>query len=163
MTTITQATQHAIDTYGPEHCLEAHRLNEIDGEGANTIAQLLGYTDHLTLIGNRLCNAGREITEQASGGDPFCKSLLVEVHGTTNVQTFVNTLARHYAELFVTDSEYAYSAARITPEALAAKMTAALVAGTANKDGAGIKRTCKELGISYTYGAIATYITEPQA
>ena len=37
------------------------------------------------------------------------------------------------------------------------KMMAALVAGTANKDGQAIKATCKRLGIKYTYKGIKEY------
>lgn len=57
----TKATQQAIDTYGTDKCLEAHRLNSDDGEGASTVAQYLGFTDYLTATGNKLIDAGREI------------------------------------------------------------------------------------------------------
>ena len=57
----TSATQRAIDLYGPDRCLEAARMNDEDGEGANTIAQLLGFTDYLTATGARLIDAGREL------------------------------------------------------------------------------------------------------
>lgn len=72
--------------------------------------------------------------------------------------TFYAKLAEVYAELFANDAEYAYSAARSTPEDLARKMTTGLAAGTANKDGQGIRRTCKALGIAYTYKAIREYL-----
>lgn len=75
---------------------------------------------------------------------------------TKNQVTFRDTLARHYVTLF-SEPDYAYSAARNTPEGLAAKMTTSLIKGDANKDGEGIKRTCKELNIPYTYKGLAAY------
>lgn len=75
----------------------------------------------------------------------------------TQAQTFRDTLAAQYRELFKT-AEYLYVAARMTPEALATRMTDSLKAGTANKDGDGIKRTCKALKIPYTYAAIESYL-----
>lgn len=71
---------------------------------------------------------------------------------------FAATLAEQYADLFVNDPEYAYSASKCTPDSLARKMTIGLTSGRANKDGAGIKRTCKALGINYTYKAIREYL-----
>lgn len=76
----------------------------------------------------------------------------------TNAQRFETELATQYASLFET-TEYAYVAARMTPQALAAKMTASLAAGTANTDGAGIKRTCKALGVRYTKRDIRAYLS----
>lgn len=81
----------------------------------------------------------------------------------SSIDTFQTALAAHYTDLFENDPEYAYSAARISPEALAEKMTKAIVAGTGNKDGAGVKRTCKQLGINYTYKAIEAYLSAPGA
>ena len=40
-------------------------------------------------------------------------------------------------------------------------MTLALAKGEANKDGEGIKRVCKRLGIKYTYKAIGEYLNAP--
>lgn len=73
-------------------------------------------------------------------------------------ERFEATLASQYRDLFAADPEYAYSAARCTPEGLAAKMTEALAKGSGNKDGAGIRRTCKAIGIAYTYTAIRNYL-----
>lgn len=81
----------------------------------------------------------------------------------TQFQTFCDELQRQYAVLFATDPEYAYAAARMTPETLAIKMTASLAAGTANKDGAGIRMTCRMLKIPYTYTAIRAYLTDKGA
>jgi hypothetical protein len=78
-------------------------------------------------------------------------------------------LMRAYADLFVNDPEYAYSAARCTPSELAYKMTLGLARNEANKDGGrlpcnlkGIKRACKLLGIKYTYKAIDEYLNAPE-
>lgn len=57
----TSATQRAIDTFGPDRCIEAARMNEEDGSGANTIAMDLGVTDKLTHSGNCMIDAGREL------------------------------------------------------------------------------------------------------
>lgn len=75
----------------------------------------------------------------------------------TNKQKFMDALADAYGDLFATSSEYNYSAARITPEALALKMTNGLHTGAANKDGEGIKRACKACGIPQTYKAIQAF------
>ena len=72
-------------------------------------------------------------------------------------------LTRAYADLFDNDPEYAYSAARCTPSGLAYKMTLGLAKNEANKDGEGIKRVCKLLGIKYTYKAIDEYLNAPEA
>jgi hypothetical protein len=72
--------------------------------------------------------------------------------------TFKNVLANAYRDLFANDPEYAYSAARNTPEELAEKMTVALQRGTGNKEGKGIRSTCKRLGIKYTYTAIREFL-----
>lgn len=79
-------------------------------------------------------------------------------HTQVNLETFYETLTAQYAELFVNDPEYAYVASLHTPATLARKMTLGLDCGSANKDGLGIKRTCKELGIEYTYKAIRAYL-----
>ena len=76
----------------------------------------------------------------------------------TNAQRFQELLTSAYSDLFKNDPEYAFSASRTTPEALAEKMTASLIAGTANKDGEGIKRTCKACGIKQTYSAIKEFL-----
>ena len=76
----------------------------------------------------------------------------------TTQETFAATLAKHYAALFATP-EYAVSARLYTPDMMAKKFTDGLTRGTANKDGEGIKRTCKELKIKHTYTAIAAFLT----
>jgi hypothetical protein len=76
----------------------------------------------------------------------------------TNAETFKTILASNYVKLFETP-EYALAASRYSPEALAEKMTAGLISGSANKDGDGIRMTCKHLGIKTTYKAIREYLT----
>jgi hypothetical protein len=75
----------------------------------------------------------------------------------TQFDQFYTTLAEQYRTLFQTP-KYAMAAARYTPEDLARKMTCGLAAGTADKDGEGIIKTCKALGISHTYKAIRAYL-----
>lgn len=65
---------------------------------------------------------------------------------TPNFNRFVEELTRQYGVLFLTP-EYALNASRRTPQQAAEKMAAGLRDGTANKDGEGIRRTCKALGI----------------
>ena len=76
----------------------------------------------------------------------------------TNKEKFEQQLASHYRRLFKEDPEYAYSAKRITPECMAQVMTEGLAADTANHGGAGIKATCKSLGIPHTRKAIRAFI-----
>jgi hypothetical protein len=76
---------------------------------------------------------------------------------SNNIERFKTVLTDQYTQLFELP-EYALAAARHSPETLANKMTESLLAGSANKDAEGIKRTCKALGISYTYKAIESYL-----
>lgn len=75
----------------------------------------------------------------------------------TNKQRFELALSTIYRELFATDPDYAYSASKTTPEALARKITDGLHTGSANKDGEGVKRACKVMGIPHTYKAIQAF------
>jgi hypothetical protein len=76
------------------------------------------------------------------------------------MQKFIEVLTEQYKDLFANNPEYAHSANKYTPEKLAQKMTQYLKDGcSANKDGEGIKRTCKILGIKHTYKAIRGYLT----
>lgn len=76
----------------------------------------------------------------------------------TNKEKFLTTLTAQYRELFAGNGEYAFSAKHTTPERLAEQMTTELLAGTASKDGEGIRNTCKILGIKSTYKAIVAYL-----
>jgi len=75
-----------------------------------------------------------------------------------NLNKFYEQLKTEYENLFKNDPEYAYSASKITAANLARKMTLGLDCGTANKDGAGIKRTCKFFKIPHTYKAIREFL-----
>ena len=79
---------------------------------------------------------------------------------TNNLERFKTILTDQYTQLFETP-DYAMAKSRYTPEGLAHKMTIGLHAGTADKDGEGIKRTCKALGIKHTYKAIREYLDKP--
>lgn len=77
----------------------------------------------------------------------------------THLELFCAELAKQYTILFETDpTTYSMAKARYTPAELAEKMTMGLKRRDANKDGEGIKRTCKALGIKYTYSAIQAYL-----
>ena len=81
-------------------------------------------------------------------------------HTQENFDNFYRLLTEAYADLFVTSDEYAYAATQTTPAELARKMTIGLDTGSANKDGEGIRRVCKKLGIPHTYKAIRAYLSE---
>lgn len=75
----------------------------------------------------------------------------------TNQDRFETALAGHYRELFQSP-DYAMAAARTTPEALARKMTCGILTGSANHDGEGIRRTCRDLGIRFSASAIREFL-----
>jgi hypothetical protein len=76
---------------------------------------------------------------------------------TANQERFTTALATAYAQLFTT-AEYAFAAARHTPESLAARMAAGLADNSANHDGAGIRAACKAVGIPHTRKAIRAFL-----
>ncbi len=76
---------------------------------------------------------------------------------TTNKDRFEIVLIEQYIYLF-TLPEYERAADKWTPEELTKKMIAGLLDGTADKDGEGIKRTCKVLGIKHTYKTIKEFL-----
>jgi hypothetical protein len=76
----------------------------------------------------------------------------------TNFEQFVAVLTDHYCQLFDNNEAYSVAKARYTPEQLAEKMALSLKNGAGSKDGDGIKRTCKALGVAYTYKAINAYL-----
>jgi hypothetical protein len=82
----------------------------------------------------------------------------METATTDNFSLFVAALTKHYTDLFANDPEYAYVKARTTPERLAEQMAISLKAGGASKEGEGIKRACKELGIKHTYAGIMGFL-----
>lgn len=75
-----------------------------------------------------------------------------------NAAVFAHALRCKYVNLFLTDPEYAHSALRTTPEALADLMTLGLADGSANKEGAGVRGVCRDFGIKHTYKAIREYL-----
>ena len=75
-----------------------------------------------------------------------------------NLDQFHAILVAELKILFEENPEYAFAAARTTPEGLARKLTLGLDAGTANKDGEGIKRVCRILKIPHTYKAIRAFL-----
>jgi hypothetical protein len=75
----------------------------------------------------------------------------------SNLEKFRTELESQYVRLFETP-EYEFSASRTTPKALADKMVYSLKVNGANKDGKGIKNTCKVLGIKNTYKGIFEYL-----
>lgn len=79
---------------------------------------------------------------------------------TNNLERFKTILADQYTQLFETP-DYAMAKRLHTPESMAHKMTIGLHTGSADKDGEGIKRTCKALGIKHTYKAIREYLDKP--
>ena len=77
----------------------------------------------------------------------------------TNREMFQAELTRQYLALYESDPSYQYSRKHITAFDLAEKMVEGLYKGSANKDGEGIKRTCKALKLKYTYKAIREFLT----
>jgi len=77
----------------------------------------------------------------------------------SNLEKFIAELTKQYAALYESDpATYSMAKARYSPAALAEKMAMGLKKRDANKDGKGIKRTCKTLGVKHTYSAIETYL-----
>ena len=77
----------------------------------------------------------------------------------TNVEKFKAELTRQYYKL-INDPDYIVVFSKMTPEELAEKMIPAFIRGSASKDGKGIQRTCKALGIKHTYKAINEFLKE---
>ena len=78
---------------------------------------------------------------------------------STNRDRFKVFLVTDYTDLLHTPA-YAAAAAKHTPESLADAMIAGLANGSADKEGAPVKRACKALGIKHTYKALREYLTE---
>ena len=82
----------------------------------------------------------------------------------TPMERFTTILTGQYEHLYEAEpEEYSMAASRYTPQALAEKMTRGLTNGSAGKDGEGIKRTCKVLGIKHTYKAIKAFLENDNA
>jgi hypothetical protein len=74
-----------------------------------------------------------------------------------NTEKFKTTLEKHLTVLFKTPA-YAMAASKTTPPAMAERVTAGLIDGSASKDGEGVQLTLKELGIKNTYTAIKSFL-----
>ena len=72
--------------------------------------------------------------------------------------TFVAELTKEYADRFQNDPEYAYSAAKITPLALAVKMSNGVIEGTASF-GPALKSVCRRMRINPTFKAMRATFT----
>ncbi len=77
-----------------------------------------------------------------------------------NLDAFRDKLTEIYRDLFANDPDYTYTARQCSAEELSRKMTLALDCGTGNKAGKGIERVCKHFGISHTYKAIRTFLSD---
>lgn len=80
----------------------------------------------------------------------------------TNRDLFQEELTKQYLVLYESDPNYQYSRKHITAFDLAEKMVDGLCKGTANKEGEGIKRTCKAFRIKHTYKAIGEFLADEQ-
>ena len=79
----------------------------------------------------------------------------------THVETFTAVYIRELARVVEErPDEYPWARAGKSVDSVAAKMVPAFKAGEANKDGLACKRTCKALGIPYTYAGIKAYLNE---
>ena len=79
----------------------------------------------------------------------------------TNVDIFKAELVKQYRRrINEGEADYIPTFMRMTPDGLADRMVHAFIRGSANKDGKGIQRTCKALGIKYTYKAIFAFLKE---
>lgn len=77
-----------------------------------------------------------------------------------NTKNFHKLLSSNYQRLFDSkDPDYVAVMTDMSPDELATKMTESLLRGTANKDGKGIKWTCRNLKINHTYKAITKFLT----
>lgn len=61
----TEKTQKAIEQFGLEVCLEAYRLNLVDGEGCTMISYEFDCLEESRIKANQAINAGREISEKS--------------------------------------------------------------------------------------------------
>ena len=77
-----------------------------------------------------------------------------------NLDAFAAFLESEYERQFTSNPEYAYSASKIAPAALARRMTLGLDNGTASKEGAAVREACKHFKIGHTYVAIRKFLQE---
>jgi hypothetical protein len=93
----------------------------------------------------------------------FANALTREIE-MTNLERFIAEYTKQLHVEYGKDEGYLAMLARNPPDRphtlpeLAVRMTHGLKSGAANKDGNAIKRTCKVLGIKYTYTAIKEFL-----
>ena len=75
----------------------------------------------------------------------------------TNRQRFAEAYERNLLKA-VEKYPDRYHATQDDVPGIAARMVAAAIAGSANKNGSAFQWTCKELGIKHTYTAIKEYL-----
>lgn len=82
---------------------------------------------------------------------------VMSTEAKTNIQTFTDVYTKHLtAQVTKNPSDYGYSVYYVPT--VVARMVPGLKNGGANKEGAAIRATCKELGIPYTYAGIKAYL-----
>lgn len=77
---------------------------------------------------------------------------------TANQDNFLAALKTAYADLFANDPAYAFSASKLTAPEMAEKMMIAIMSGSANLGGEGIKRACKVCGIAHSQRAADAFL-----
>ncbi len=75
----------------------------------------------------------------------------------TNTERFLQLYTVKLVAAIKRDPD-AYFYQETAAPAVAAKMVRALAQGTGNKNSSSIRATCRELGIPYTYAAIASFL-----
>lgn len=80
------------------------------------------------------------------------------IRDRTNQEKFRAALIDAYEDLFAHDASYTLTSRLNTPESHADKIIAGLIRGAAHKNGSGVKRACKAVGIKNTYEAIEEYL-----
>lgn len=75
----------------------------------------------------------------------------------TNISIFLEVYTRHLTKA-VSDNPSDYTYHPNSSNLVAEKMVKAFLQKSANKDSIAVKRTCKELGISYTYKGIYEFL-----
>lgn len=77
----------------------------------------------------------------------------------TNIEKFEEELVKQYTYLFKNDSGYDFVKNGMTSAKLANRMIHALLNKTGNKEGTGVRNTCKVLKIKHTYEAIYCFLS----
>lgn len=131
----------------------AQRLDRVDGIEWYLVEFDDGSDSHVGYASASYCIIGRDMQPL----DPCVPANLAALIVVRRAE-LARLLKEAYATLFVADPQYAYAAAKNTPEQLAEKMLAAFVGGTGSIEGEGINRACKGLKIKRTYKSIEAFI-----